>query len=476
MASFDFSRFLVYRWRYPLGYSALGLLLFAVLVFAGFFVPGGLSRAEEASVITSAQLDWSNLSSFAVPNLPYHLIQDASLRLMDASVFSVKLPSLILALFAALGVIFLLQRWFKPNIAVLASLIAISTGQFLFIAQLGTPDILYVFWPVIILLLGTQVTRQKNHRLLWKILFGVAVSLSLYTPYSAYILLAVGLTVALHPHLRNVIRHLKPWRLAITLASALLIVAPLILLIIEQPSLLRELLGIPATMPDIAGNLKLLAEQYFFFWEPQTSTTMTPIFGLGAALLITLGTYRLIRTLDTTRSYLVCIWVLCLLPIVVLQPAVISLTFAPIVLLLAAGLTSLISYWYRLFPHNPYARIAGLIPIIVLVVSLIGSGLTRYVYSYHYNPEAVALFSNDLTLLPRDTGELLVGKDEQTFYKAIASYRGPLVVVSKPSAQHVTATRQGKEDASLDDYTLSRIVTNARSTDANRFYVYKSNP
>ncbi len=48
-------------------------------------------------------------------------------------------------------------------------------------------------------------------------------------------------------------------------------------------------------------------------------------------------------------------------PVILINPIFTSVTFVPIVLLLAAGLTSLIGYWYRLFPRNPYARVAGLI-------------------------------------------------------------------------------------------------------------------
>ncbi|NCO10456.1 hypothetical protein GW746_01140 [Candidatus Saccharibacteria bacterium] len=471
MATFDFSQYFFYKWRYIIGYSVIALLLAAVLLFAGLYVPGGLSSDEMAAVVQSQQLTYSSIGQLSIVNLPYHALQDGILHLLGVSIFTIKLPSLILALFSAIGLIALLRRWFKPNIAVLASLIAISTGQFLYVAQLGTPDILYLFWPVMILLLGTQVTRKKRLRLLWKMLFGITTALSLYTPLGIYMILSIVLTVALHPHLRAVIRRLSPVKVAFTLGASLLLLSPLIIGLVRSPSVALELLGVPQQWPSITENLSLIVNQYFIFWQTDTSTLITPVFGLGSLLLVVLGLYRLIRTFDTTRSYLIVIWILALTPALVLNPTLTSTTFLPTVLLLAAGLTSLISYWYRLFPRNPYARIAGLIPIMVLVIALIGSGLTRYVYGYHYSPQATALFSNDLSLIPSGVEELLVSNDKKPFYQAVSEYDNKFEVVNKPTSEQFVVSRDAK--AEFKGYEIVRIITSPRSDAADRFYVYE---
>lgn len=470
MATFDVTQYFFYRWRYVIGYSAVALLLAALLLFAGLFVPGGLSESERVSVIISQELSYTDMSTLTIINLPYHALQDALLHLFGPSIFVIKLPSLLFALFSALGIIALLRRWFKPNIAVLASLIAISTSQFLFIAQQGTPDVLYVFWPVMILLLGTQVTRQTTHKLLWKLLFGVAVALSLYTPLSIYTLIAITLTIALHPHLRAIIRRLSRKRIAISLSIVLVLLIPFIATAVRTPRILLELLGVPASWPHILENISILIQQYFVFWSPGAVTLITPIFGLGTLLLILLGLYRLIRTLDTTRSYLIVIWLICLIPVLVINPEVTNVTFTISVFLLAAGLTSLIGYWYRLFPRNPYARVSGLVPIIVLVIALIGSGVTRYVYGYHYSPSAAALFSDDLRLIPDDTTEIIVSEAEVAFYKAITAYHDTFTVVTEPTAPVIVVSKAANDP--IEGYAVERIITNYRAFHADRFYVY----
>ncbi|MEO6109997.1 MAG: glycosyltransferase family 39 protein [Candidatus Saccharimonadales bacterium] len=472
MASLDPNKFIIYRWRYIVGYATIGLLLAGLLIFAGLFVPGGVSPEEMRATVSADAVSLTNLDTLAIASLPYYLFQAGIFHLFGIYEFTIKLPSLILALFSAIGLILLLRRWFKPNIAVLASLIAVTTGQFLFVAQNGTPGILYIFWPVVLLLLGTQVTRAKKGKLFWKLSFATSAALSLYTPLSLYPLLAIVLAIALHPHLRNAVRRLSKIQVSLSILLGLVVVAPLGLIIWHDPQISLTMLGFPATLPpDIAANFQVIVHQYFDFWKPSTTTLMTPVFGLGSAILIGLGLYRLIRTRETTRSYLIIIWLICLVPVILINPSFTSVTFLPSVLLLAAGLTSLIGYWYRLFPHNPYARVTGLIPLVILVVVLMGSGLDRFIYGYHYDPNTAVNFSKDLTLIPASTKLLVVTQDELPFYQAVSHHRENLKVALQPTGKTFTATRAAKNN--FTGYVISRIVTTTYSSDSDRLYVYK---
>lgn len=471
MARVEFTQFFIYRWRYIVGYSVVALLLALLLTLAMFFAPGGISSAEMNSVIQSDDLAITQPSSLIVANAPYYALQAISLEIFGVSNFSIKLPSLILGLLSAVGLIMLLRRWFSRNIAVLASLIAVTTGQFLFIAQNGTPGVLYLFWPVALLVLGTQITRGKRFRTFWKVLFGLVAAFSLYTPLSVYPLIAIAVAVILHPHLRHIVRRLSLAKITIATSSALVILTPLIYGIATNPQLGLRLLGVPSSWPpDLWENIQTLFSQYLLFWEPSATTLMTPVFGFGSTILILLGLYRLIRTRETTRSYLITTWLILLVPVLLLNPGFTTVSFLPSVLMLAAGLTSLIGYWYRLFPFNPYARVAGLIPIVVLVGTLIFSGLERYFYGYHYDPRTSAHFSQDVSLLPRHPAEIVVGEDEKAFYAVVAKH-SDLTLVDSPSSDSFVATREAKGD--YEGYYVSQIITNSRQADADRFYIYK---
>jgi 4-amino-4-deoxy-L-arabinose transferase-like glycosyltransferase len=370
---------------------------------------------------------------------------------------------------------YLLRRWFPSNIAVIASLLAITTGQFLFVAQSGTPSIMYIFWPIVLLLLGTLITRETRWRTIWTVLFFIAGGLSLYTPLSAYPLLAMILAVILHPHLRNVVRRLpKVWLISSGVA-ALIILAPLIVALVQKPALGLSLLGVPTTMPNVGQNLHTLGHLYLNFWSPSSTTLMTPVFGLGSTLLVLIGIYLLIRSRSSTQSYLIIIWGICLIPVQLLNPNFTTVTFIPAVMLMALGVDELINYWYRLFPRNPYARVAGLIPLTVLVIALMSSGLMRYVDGYHYNSDTSRNFSKDLLLLPNNTKQLVVASDEQAFWRAVANYDHGLQVTTEPSGSEFTMTNQAHHNLTVgSQFVIARIITNSFSSDADRFYIYKT--
>lgn len=473
MPTYDFSKYTLYRWRYGLGYGAVGVLLIAVLLFAGLFLPGGLSADEMNSVVTSHSLQLSNPTSLAVSNLPYHAFQAFILQVLGITIFTIKLPSLILAFFSALGLIFLLRRWFRRSIAILGSLIAISSSQFLFIAQSGTPDIMFIFWPVVLLLLGTQVTRVHKWRFMWKILFSITAALSLYTPLGIYSLLTIGLAIVLHPHLRTIIRRLSKRRLAVISVLFAVLTVPLLYLMFLVPSLGLELLGAPSSWPpNFVANLALIAKEYLIFWQPSGAPALFPVFGFGSAVLICFGLYRIIRTHATTRSYLIIIWLACLLFVSLINPTFTAASFVPLVLLLTAGIQPLFSYWYRLFPINPYARVAGLFPIGILVLGAIALGMYRYAYGYHYSPPIVSQFSKDLALLPHKATRLVVADTERAFWEAVASYRKNLEVTTTPSGQYFVTTQKAYP-GTIPGYIISQIVTNSLSSDADRFYIYQ---
>lgn len=475
MAVVDFSRWTLYRWRYWIGYGVVGITLAVLLLFAGLFLPGGLSTDEQASTIASDSLNLGDVSSLARGDLPYHILQATSLNWFGVSDFSIKLPSLFLALLAALGIIFLLWRWFSHNIAVVGAFIAVATGQFLFLAQSGTPSILYIFWPVVLLLLASLITHNTRGKIIWVILFCVSLALSLYTPLSIYPIIAMIIAAGAHPHLRHSIRRISKGQFIASLIAGIILLAPLVYGITMAPKLGLHLLGIPDALPNLWDNIKTIFYQYVDFWDPSTTKLMTPVFGLGSTLLILFGLYRIIRNHSSTQSYLLIAWLVCLIPVLLINPAFTAATFVPLIMLMVSGLEGLIGYWYRLFPRNPYARIAGLLPLIVLVLALVLSGLERYGYGYYYHPATASNFNHDLQIMPNKLENLVVSKDELAFYQVLAKHRPGLNISLLPLGQSFVATRQAHNNlgGTPAGYKIYQIVTDPSSNQADRFYIYQ---
>jgi hypothetical protein len=479
--------YLLYRWRYILGYGVIGVTIAGLILFAGLHTPGGISQAEMDSVVVSSNLSFTSLETFTpttIINLPYNLLQKFSIDVFGLSNLTIKLPSLILGTLSIVGMILLLLMWFRRNVAVLTTILVITTGQFLFVTQNGTPSIVYIFWSVWLLVAAMMVSRRAKQLGLWKVVLFSSAALSLYTPLSIYIILALTSAIVLHPHLRYLVRQLLKAKAKVAIASVcgLLIITPLIYSIVKDPSVGLTLLGVPAEWPDISDNLLILLKQYFNFTAPGVGIVMTPVYSLGSMVLIVLGIFRLSTTNYTARSYIISAWAILLLPVLVITPNFSTITFVPAMLLMAMGISTLLRSWYQLFPKNPYARIAGLIPLVILIGGMFISGVGRYMYSYTYNPATASNFSHDLQLVNRELkvkgrGEttLLVASVEKPFYDVVATHHDNLIVATTQSTDAtstVIVSNRARNEITLG--IPNRIVTNMRSNQADRFYIYKT--
>lgn len=470
MSKIDITTSFLYRRRYWVGHSLIAIALISLIGIAAFLVPSGLTEQAHQSIIDSSQLDFSTMWHTVVLDAPFYIAQHAILSIFGVNLVGIKLLSIVLGVITALGMILLLRQWFSHGIAVLASLLAVTTGQFLFLTQQGSVSVLYLFWPVILLLLATLVAKRVKYHGIWNVLFFVSAALSLYTPLSIYVLISLGSATLLHPHLRYIIKKLPRRRLAIGMTACLLILAPLIITITKDPSVGLKLLGIPDEWPSsILASLAELASHYFGFLSLGTQSIMLPVFGLGSMLIILYGLYRSIRTYETVQSYVILAWIVLLFPVLVINPDFTSIMFVPLLLLLATGLERILRTWYGIFPFNPYARVAGLIPLVVLVGGLVLFGLERYGYGYRYAPDIVKNFSHDLLIIP-EVPILVVADSEKSLYDAVATYDdGLTVMTTQPRATPYAVTAKAYTGKKIP----SSIVTVGTSSDAARFYVYK---
>lgn len=475
----------LYRWRYMIGYSLVGLLVTTLLAVALLYVPGGLSKAEMASTIHSNHLSVKSFDPSMAIDLPYALLQRISFAVLGVTTLSVKLPSLLLGLFSVMGIILLLRQWFHENIAVIASLIIVTTSQFLFTAQDGTPGIMYIFLPTWLLFLALKISREIHRRNFWEFLFMGIMALSLYTPLSVYIIVALLSATLLHPHLRFIVGRLSRQKVIIASLIGLVLLGPLIASLLVKPAVGLTLLGIPSEMPDLKANAIMLAHTYFGFTLSGTNGLFQPIYVLPLLLLMLLGMSRLFTTKYTARSYSIIIWSILLVPIMLVNPDKTTITFVPVMLLTAAGIDILLYRWYRMFPRNPYARVAGLLPITLLVVGMALTGIERYFYTYRYSPAVATNFSGDLSLLTEEltknasnkkTMMVLVSSPELEFYQTVAKFKKDIIVIAPdqavPKERPLMMTRSTFFERRLGEPT--QIITDGKANESDRWYLYKT--
>jgi len=472
----------LYRWRYSIGYTLLTLLVIGALAVAALYVPGALRDKELQSALASGALSMHSIEPTTVVNLPYHILQRLSFLALGVTTISIKLPSIILGLLTAFGIFLLIKVWFRRNIAIIVTAIAATTAQFLLVAQDGTPAIMFNFVAVWLLVACTYMTRAKLFSTFWKVAACVLTATALYIPLGIYIVLALLITASFHPHIRYMIRRIARIRLVIAILLGLVALVPVAEAIILNQKVALLLLGIPSTI-NLQENIISLSKDLFGFFLTSDSYLLRPLYSLGAVILMAVGTYRFMTVKYTARGYTVFFLALFLIPLVIINPAHVTDLYVIAVLLMAMGVNTLIASWYTLFPRNPYARIAGMIPISIFVAGMIFTGFASFVNNYSYNANVLQAYNNDLKLLARSVAanrqdgakvQLVTTKSQEPFYTLVAHYDKRFNVSTDNSTNGVVIMTRDAYHQHTPKQAISTIVTNRRATDSDRFYIYKS--
>jgi hypothetical protein len=484
------STFAFYRYRYVLAYVVFAVALATMLLVAGFYLPGGLTKPEIHSALVSEHLNPAGLFSLKPEELiylPYRLLQAGTIHVFGISTLGIKLPSILLGFASALGILYLLNLWYHRNVAIIAATIAVTTNQFVLSSQAGEPGIVYIFLTTMVLIAASMIARKSTYARLWILAGFILAAVSLYMPLNVYMLVALLLTAFIHPHARHML--LKQASKPIIIIGSILflaIISPLVYGIINNLAVLKTLLGFSVHLADFSKNAALLAENYGRFDLPTSGVVITPVYGLGLAMLILLGLYRLISAKYTAKSYIISFWLVLLIPLVCLNPSFVSITFIPAVLLIALALDYIIFSWYRLFPHNPYARAFGLLPLTVLMFGLVVSNIDRYVYGLHYDKNVYAAYDYDVSILSKKlrtldhtaTVQLVVEPSKIEFYNSFARHQryvsklnvsADVKTVATAPLSIVERTMKGSITKLPSDILVTRTAENA-----DRFYLYKN--
>lgn len=469
MKNTKISDFWFYKFRYQISYTILFISYISIVLYTLFVAPNGLTQAEMDSAQASFSLSPESLFSASIIDAPYKILQKISIMIFGLSHFSIKLPSILLSLLSIVGIIKLTHKWFSRGTATLASIIALTSSQLFFLAQNGTSELLYILYPITILFIGASFISSKK-KLPYIIAMAAVAGVSLYTPLSIYILTALFITAMIHPHLRFIFKKIPKAYLSGGIVLFLAIISPLLIATFKEPEIIKNMLGWPETL-NLAENIKFLTAQLFSFTNTSSNGVVSPIINPASIILIGTGLFFTFSSRWTSRSYSVNIWGIILITICVINPSAITILFTPILILTISGLQSLIHTWYTLFPKNPYARVAGLVPVFVIVVGLLLTNLDSFRLSYLYSPEVVGNFSQDLILVqdinePRDS--LIVSEDEFGFYDILDQK----VETSNDSDSSLLVSNKAFASYKNNkNYEVKKIFTSNLNQDGDRFYL-----
>ena len=191
-------------------------------------------------------------------------------------------------------------------------------------------------------------------------------------------------------------------------------------------------------------------------------------------ILIGVGLFFTLSSRYTSRSYLINIWSLILFSVCLINPNSATILFTPILILTVSGLQSLVHTWYTLFPKNPYARVTGLLPVVVLVVSLLFTSFENFRLNYTYSPTILTNFSQDLEILKSglsETQTVLVSETESKFYKILEN-NSDIKIVDEFKDDKILISNAAYSDSKIPkNYKIKHIYISSKKDQADRFYL-----
>ena len=466
------SKLFLYRYRFVIGYAVLGLAFAILLITLPGFAQNGLSEAEINSATNSYYLGKNGILNGDLVDLPYRLLQKVSIILFGLTPYAIKLPSVIIGLLLGFLLILLLNRWFKSNVSLLASCLMVLSTPFLYLAGSGTPLIMLVFWPTLLLWLGSKIQGEKRPRPAYCFLFAIAMLLSIFTPYMIYFAVFCVIFVLVQPHLRFVVKGLPKLPLSIVGIIILAGFAVLGVNIFNHPETIIELLFTKDFhMGNFFGNIAAGLAPMFSWHHSLESVFLAPLISLPIFALALIGLFSTTKGFFASRNSIASVLIVFCLIITGFNPEAIVFFILPFSILVAHGLKYLLEKWYGLFPANPYARISALLPLTILFGFMILPGLLQYIYGYRYNPNVADEFSDTLEVVRKNlTDEYLLATKDYDFYKILEASTDIKVIDKIEDAEKLAVL--GKLENKPEQYTLSQIITSPMRDNSDIIYLY----
>ncbi|MBR3138588.1 glycosyltransferase family 39 protein [Candidatus Saccharibacteria bacterium] len=467
------SKLFLYRNRFIIGYIILGLAFIALLFTLPLFAQNGLSEAEMDSATSSYYLGKNGIINGDLVDLPYRVLQKISILLFGLTSYAVKLPSILIGLALGFLLILLLNRWFKSNVSLLASCLIVLSVPFLFLAGNGTPLIMLVFWPTLLLWLGSKIQGEKRPKPMYSFIFAISLLLSIFTPYMVYFAIFCVIFVLAQPHLRFIIKSLPKLPLIIV---GVIIIAGFGLLgfsIFKHPDTIMALLFSKGyELGHFFGNLANGFSPVFSWHGSIEGVFLSPLISLPIFALALIGLFSTTKGFFASRNSIASVLLLFCIIITGFNPEAVIFIILPLSILVAHGIKYLLEKWYGLFPENPYARISALIPLTILFALIIIPGLLQYIYGYRYNPNIADYFSNDLEIIHKNlTDETLLVNNHYDFYKILEADTD-IKVAEQIEGPVKNLAILNNPDNKPEGYVMTRIITSPREDNSDIIYLY----
>ena len=360
----------------------------------------GQNKFETEALAVINQTPWPWNSPVNAPyNVPTHLIGNA----IDNTLKAGRMVSVLYGLAAVACLFYVLKKWFNIRMATVGSLLFITSSWLLHVSHMASPLILMVFSPLACLAAFTWLIRTKKYKVVAIFTFALALAFAAYVPYMPWILLV---TVAvLFFQTRNQLKDFESWQWLAGGAFYFALVLPLIIGIFKEPSVVKILVGIPASFPSISQYFQNLANLILtpFFRSPllpELHLGRLPLLDIFSTTMFILGLYYYAVRFTNRRSLILFGSFALLLIVIPLSPIYIlsaTILMPLIYICIISGIVELLKQWFSYFPRNPLARSVGVALVVVAIGFTSFYHLQRYFIAWPNTPDTKNVYVVQLT-------------------------------------------------------------------------------
>ena len=297
--------------------------------------------------------------------------------------------------------------------------------------------------------------------------------MAIFTPYMLYFAVFCILFVFLQPHLRFIVKSLPVGGLVLVGILILGGVVALIMNMINHPNTIMELLFAEGfEIGKIGSNLASGFVPVFAWWGGAESTFLAPLMSLPILGLALIGLLSTTQGFFASRNSIASLLLVFTVIITAFNPEAVIFFILPIAILVAHGLKYLLEKWYGLFPENPYARVAAIIPLSILFGVILIPSLIQYVYGYRYNPGVAEQFNYDVPIIRENlTDEAVIAGENYDFYKILEGSTDLKVVseLGEESPEKVAVLHNVLDNKK---YKLSKIIASPMREKSDIIYLY----
>ena len=211
-----------------------------------------------------------------------------------------------------------------------------------------------------------------------------------------------------------------------------------------------------------------------FLWNGSLENIfLAPLISLPTFALALIGLFSTTKGFFASRNSIASLLIVFTIIITGFNPSAVVFFILPFSILIAHGLKYLLEKWYGLFPENPYARIAALLPLSILFAAILIPNLLQYVYGYRYNPSVANEFSYDLNAIRKNLNdETLLVENNFDFYRILERSTGIMVINELNENQIVAKLAILHHSFDSEEYTLTSIITSPMRENSDIIYLY----